>query len=76
MLNYNNLIHELFKQNPKGVDLLDIWRRQFVMAPIVIPGNSPEAHGIREGSAKFVRNIIETIELVEHNYNLPENSDA
>jgi hypothetical protein len=76
LVEYHNQIHRVFKQNQEGVKLLDKWFDDYVMSPTVVPGNSLEAHGIREGTASFVRHIMKTIEMVENNYNQPtENSD-
>ena len=73
MIDYNTMLHQTFEQNEFGKKLLKMWTEQHIMNPTVIPGEPLEAHGIREGKAQMVRNIIKTIELVNNNYN-QENS--
>ena len=59
-------VHRVFFQNEDGKRLLEKWIKEYVMTPTVIPGNSLEAHGIREGSASFVRAIMEKIDIVNN----------
>ena len=60
------LVHQVFKQNEKGAELLEIWKKELMMRPTVIPGADQFSAGINEGGKTMIRNIITTIESVEN----------
>jgi len=63
--NIDNLIHQVFEQNPKGKELLSIWKEALIMNPTVTPNSTPFQAGIAEGNKEFIRNIYLTIKNVE-----------
>ena len=60
-----NLIHQVFKQNPQGVELLSIWKEALIMNPTVTANSTKFQAGIAEGNKEFIRNIYLTIKNVE-----------
>lgn len=60
-----NLIHQVFEQNPKGKELLSIWKEALIMNPTVTPNSTAFQAGIAEGNKEFIRNIYLTIKNVE-----------
>lgn len=58
------LIHQVFHQNEKGAELLEIWKESLVMSPVVQEGCGIETAGIREGMNRMIRNIIITVKNV------------
>jgi len=60
-----NLIHQVFKQNPQGAELLSIWKEALIMSPTVTPNSTTFQAGIAEGNKEFIRNIYLTIKNVE-----------
>ena len=64
------LIHQVFKQNEAGAELLAIWvQSALVMAPTARPGDDLLAIGLEEGKKEFIRKVILTINKVEGNTN-------
>lgn len=63
----DNLIHQVFKQNPQGKELLTIWKEALIMNPTVTPNSTQFQAGIAEGNKEFIRNICLTIKNVESN---------
>lgn len=80
ILDYQSRLHKLFSQDEDGKKLLSEWFDYYLMNPIIVPGDSPEENGIREGKAQIVRHIFKVIALIDRNYDQPtqetENSDA
>jgi len=62
---FENLIHQVFEQNPQGKELLSIWKEKLIMTPTVTPNSTPFQAGIAEGNKEFIRNIYLTIKKVE-----------
>ena len=60
------LIHQIFKQNAAGGELLAIWKDAMIMTPTVMPGIDNFEAGINEGKKTFIRQILQTIESVEN----------
>lgn len=67
ILDYHAKLNQVFS-TPEGVELLAIWTKDHIMRPTVIAGQPVEAHGIREGKATFVRDILETLDQIKNNY--------
>ena len=67
--NYNELVTRVFSSED-GEKLLEKWTKDILFSPIVVAGQSVEAHGIREGKAELVRTIHGIKELVNSNYHL------
>ena len=61
----DNLIHKVFSQNEEGKELLEIWGKTLMMMPTANPNDDSIQIGINEGTKRFIRNIIVTIEKVE-----------
>jgi len=61
----DNLIHKVFSQGDEGGELLEIWGKTLMMMPTANPGDDLIQIGINEGTKRFIRNIIVTIEKVE-----------
>ena len=61
----DNLIHKVFSQNEEGKELLGIWGKTLMMMPTANPNDDSIQIGINEGTKRFIRNIIVTIEKVE-----------
>ncbi len=59
------LIHQVFEQNPQGKQLLSIWKEALIMSPTVTPNSTQFQAGIAEGNKEFIRNIHLTIKSVE-----------
>jgi len=59
------LIHQVFEQNPQGKQLLSIWKEALIMSPTVTPNSTQFQAGIAEGNKEFIRNIYLTIKSVE-----------
>jgi len=59
------LIHQVFEQNPQGKQLLSIWKEALIMSPTVTPCSTQFQVGIEEGKKEFIRNIYLTIKSVE-----------
>jgi hypothetical protein len=66
-LDYNNAITRLFSSDD-GKKVMELWLKRHVFSPTVIAGNSREENGIREGKASFVRDIFDTVDLVNNDY--------
>lgn len=62
-----NLIHQVFEQNPHGKELLAIWKEALIMNPTVTPSSTQFQAGIAEGNKEFIRNIYLTIQKIESN---------
>ena len=59
------LIHKLFRQNPDGRELLDMWIKYgMTLHPVVRWGESHDPYdiGIEAGRQEFIRNIYLTCE--------------
>jgi hypothetical protein len=59
------LIHKLFRQNPDGVELLELWMKwSLLLRPIVRWGETHDPYdiGIEQGRQEFIRNIFLTCE--------------
>lgn len=63
--NHNNLIHQVFEQNPQGKKLLELWRDTLISIPTVTPNSTQFEAGIAEGKKTVVREIILAIKNVE-----------
>lgn len=64
------LIHQVFKQNEAGAELLAIWvQSALVMAPTARPGDDLLAIGLEEGKKEFIRKVLLTINKVEGDNN-------
>ena len=64
------LIHQVFKQNEAGAELLAIWvQSALVMAPTARPGDDLLAIGLEEGKKEFIRKVLLTISKVEGDTN-------
>lgn len=50
---------------PLGKKLLDKWIQDFIMKPIANPRDDSITIGIREGQARFVRLIMQQIEIAK-----------
>lgn len=61
----NELIHQVFKQNPKGKKLLKLWEQSLIMVPTVTPNSTQFEAGIAEGKKTVVREILLAINSVE-----------
>jgi len=61
------LIHQVFEQNPQGKKLLNIWKEALIMVPTVTPHSTAYQCGIEEGKKEMIRNIYLTIKSVEGN---------
>lgn len=73
---YQALLNRVFSQSEDGKRLLARWVKDHVFTPTVVAGQPLEMHGIKEGKATFVRDIVETIEMINNNYYQPkDNSD-
>lgn len=59
------LIHQVFEQNPQGKQLLSLWKEALIMSPTVTPNSTAFQVGIEEGKKEFIRNIYLTIKSVE-----------
>jgi len=71
---YHALVNRVFTTED-GKQLLDVWVKDHVFSPTIIPGQPLEYHGIREGKAAFVRDICEVLDLITNNYYQQENSN-
>ena len=60
-----HLIHQVFEQNPKGKELLTIWKEALIMNPTVTANSTAFQAGIAEGNKEFIRNIYLTVKKVE-----------
>ena len=60
-------IHRTFKQNEEGRQMLEDMVNETIRRPIVHPGDSQFAAGIREGKAAVVRMLLDQIEYAENN---------
>lgn len=60
------LIHQAFKQNDAGRELLALWKETLIMQATVQPGIDPTYSAINEGKKEFIRNILLTIERIEN----------
>lgn len=60
-----NLIHQVFEQNPQGKELLTIWKETLIMNPTVTPNSTAFQAGIAEGNKEFIRNIYLTVKKIE-----------
>lgn len=67
ILDYHAKLNQVFSTQ-EGQELLAIWTKDHIMRPTVVAGQPMEAHGIREGKATFVRDILETLDQIKHNY--------
>jgi len=67
VLDYHAKLNQVFSTE-NGQDLLKIWMRDHIMRPTVIAGQPLESHGIREGKATFVRDILEILDQIKNNY--------
>jgi hypothetical protein len=61
----NELIHQVFKQNPKGKKLLKLWEQSLILVPTVTPNSTQFEAGIAEGKKAVVREILLAINSVE-----------
>ena len=61
----NELIHQVFKQNPKGKKLLKLWEQSLILVPTVTPNSTRFEAGIAEGKKTVVREILLAINSVE-----------
>tara|TARA_R110002096_G_scaffold351159_1_gene544294 strand:- start:583 stop:870 length:288 start_codon:yes stop_codon:yes gene_type:complete len=61
----DELVHQVFKQNKQGADLLAHWTTALMMAPTVTASSTQMQVGIAEGKKEFIRNILLTIKRVE-----------
>lgn len=61
----DQLIHQVFEQNPQGKELLATWKEALIMTPTVTPNSTQFQAGIAEGNKEFIRNICLTIKQVE-----------
>jgi len=61
----DQLIHQVFEQNPQGKELLTIWKETLITIPTVTPHSTQFQAGIAEGNKEFIRNICLTIKSVE-----------
>ena len=61
----NELIHQVFKQNPRGKKLLKLWEQSLILVPTVTPNSTQFEAGIAEGKKTVVREILLAINLVE-----------
>ena len=59
------LVHQVFEQNPQGKELLDIWKEALIMNPTVTPNSTQFQAGIAEGEKSFIRGIYLTIKKIE-----------
>ena len=75
IIDYQALVHRVFK-SADGNKLLEKWYDMFLMEPIAVPGDCPNADGKREGKAEIVRHILKIITLVDSNYNQPNETQA
>jgi hypothetical protein len=66
-LDYHALVNRVFSTED-GERLLTQWMKEQITRPIVISGQPLESHGIREGRASFVRDILQILELIKTNY--------
>jgi len=62
-----NLIHQVFQQNPQGKELFNIWKETLIEVPTVTANSTQFQAGIAEGKKEFIRNIHLTIKKVESN---------
>ena len=64
------LIHQVFKQNEAGAELLSMWVQDaLIMAPTARPGDDLLAIGLEEGKKEFIRKVLLTIKKVEGDIN-------
>lgn len=61
----NQLIHQVFEQNPQGKELLALWKDTLISVPTVTPNSTQFEAGIAEGKKTVVREIILAINSVE-----------
>ena len=62
------LIHKLFRENPDGVELLELWLKWgIILKPVNRWGESHDQYDIRieSGRQEFVRNIFLTCEAMD-----------
>lgn len=59
------LIHKVFAQTEEGKELLELWKDALIFSPGAEPGIDSIDVGMREGTKRFIRNIILTIKKVE-----------
>lgn len=60
------LIHQVFKQNEVGAELLAMWVQDaLIMAPTARPGDDLLAIGLEEGKKEFIRKVLLTIQKIE-----------
>jgi len=64
---YNQILHQVFEQNPQGKELLNIWKEALIITPTVTPHSTQFQAGIEEGKKEFTRNILLAIKSVEGN---------
>ena len=62
---HNNLIHQVFEQNPQGKELLALWKETLITVPTVMKNSTQMEVGIAEGKKTVVREIILAIKSVE-----------
>tara|TARA_R110002096_G_scaffold321591_1_gene515770 strand:+ start:202 stop:474 length:273 start_codon:yes stop_codon:yes gene_type:complete len=62
---HNNLIHQVFEQNPQGRELLAAWKETLIFVPTVTPNSTQFEAGIAEGKKTVVREILLAINSVE-----------
>tara|TARA_R110000765_G_scaffold95174_4_gene179204 strand:+ start:10 stop:288 length:279 start_codon:yes stop_codon:yes gene_type:complete len=60
------LIHKTFKQTPEGMELLELWEENLLMAKGFEFSDNDLTIGHKEGVKSFIRNIILTIRKVEN----------
>ena len=53
---------DVFNTEP-GRELLKHWVKSMMVRPIVRPGQDAYSHGIREGQADFVRQVLQQLEV-------------
>ena len=64
------LIHQVFKQNEAGAELLATWvQSALIMAPTARPGDDLLAIGLEEGKKEFIRKVLLTIQKIEGDNN-------
>ena len=57
--------HQIFKQNPIGVEILERMIQTTIMQPTLHPNDTQFQAGIREGRCDIVRQIIQQIKIAE-----------
>ena len=60
------LIHKVFAQSDDGAELLEYWKEHLLMAAGAEPTDNDITIGMREGTRRFIRNIILTVRKVEN----------